>query len=79
MAGNDIGLEDVEFDDLLIYWRALIIKLQSQTYFKQLINLIKWFPYGHREGFKQDVTVSCIFLVFNTTDYIEAALSFGAL
>ncbi|VDK35139.1 unnamed protein product [Taenia asiatica] len=55
LAGNDIGLEEVEFDDFLIYWRAIIIKLQSQTYFNQLIQLIKWFPYGHREGFKQDL------------------------
>ncbi|EUB56864.1 Transmembrane protein [Echinococcus granulosus] len=37
LAGNDGGLEEVEFDDFLIYWRAIIIKLQSQTYFKQLI------------------------------------------
>lgn len=39
LIGNDCGLESVEFEDLLIYWRALIIKLQSQTYFKQLINV----------------------------------------
>lgn len=40
LAGNDIGLEEVEFDDFLIYWRAIIIKLQSQTYFNQLIQVL---------------------------------------
>lgn len=40
LAGNDGALECFEFEDIQIYWRALIIKLQSQTYFKQLINVI---------------------------------------
>nr|CDS26026.1 hypothetical protein HmN_000636600 [Hymenolepis microstoma] len=38
LAGNDGALECAEFEDIQIYWRALIFKLQSQTYFKQLIN-----------------------------------------
>ncbi|VDM04602.1 unnamed protein product [Schistocephalus solidus] len=56
LARNDNCLEDIEYEDYLIYWKHMIVKLQSQTYFKQIIALLKWFPYGHREGFKQDLS-----------------------
>ncbi|VDN09924.1 unnamed protein product [Dibothriocephalus latus] len=68
LARNDNCLEDIEYEDYLIYWKHMIVKLQSQTYFKQIIALLKWFPYGHREGFKQDLSVNH-FIDFKFYDY----------
>ncbi|THD24003.1 Transmembrane protein [Fasciola hepatica] len=55
LSNSDHGVEDVTVDDYQIFLRYFICHLQSLSYTNQLLNIIKWFPYSHRDKIKDGI------------------------
>ncbi|TPP55846.1 Coiled-coil domain-containing protein [Fasciola gigantica] len=55
LSNSDHGVEDVTVDDFQIFLRYFICHLQSLSYTNQLLNIIKWFPYSHRDKIKDGI------------------------
>ncbi|KAG5450886.1 Coiled-coil domain-containing protein 162 [Clonorchis sinensis] len=55
LANSDNGVEDVTVEDYQIYLRYHLSHLQSLSYANQLLNIIKWLPYSHRDRIKDSL------------------------
>ncbi|KAF7261912.1 hypothetical protein EG68_00732 [Paragonimus skrjabini miyazakii] len=55
LSNTDNGIEDVTVEDYQIYLRYLISHLQSLSYANQLLSIIKWLPYSHRDKIKESL------------------------
>ncbi|CAH8574297.1 unnamed protein product [Heterobilharzia americana] len=58
LASSDYGIEDVTVEDYQIYLRHMISHLQSLSYVNQVLSIIKWFPYSHRDKIKESLKKS---------------------
>nr|CAH8857122.1 unnamed protein product [Trichobilharzia regenti] len=55
LANSDYGIEDVSVEDYQIYLKHMISHLQSLSYINQVLNIIKWLPYSHRDKIKESL------------------------